>query len=846
MQSFSHVRLAAILAALTIASHLNADPPINPVPRAAKTTTVHTWDFDEGPSGWVAENQCSLSADGGVLRVQSTGNDPFLHCPVDFSGGQVVVQLRVRSNTSEPGQVFWTTDKLPRRSEAQRAEFAITGDGQWHETHARFLAPGQLTDLRLDPSVNPGIVEIDWVRLVHEELHPLSVTTVEQLEGKVRFLVTNHRDASVTFDCQGTAHTATANETVTIEQSVQGIQALESVSVTLQCESWPPLVRTVWVANPSATAEWIEKPLDGFVLKVARNGTAAAVYRDTQLVAFLGPLVLCEGKLPGLQLVSDGSTVQFAGDGVQLSITPQGREIGVSIRSQLNCEGPVVRVAGALQQGLFAGLEYLGKGEHSSSRLDIETDEHIRFAPDPLKVTMPLMAFVTDRASVAMSWDDMSLQPVFATPNFFDGTADHRMTLQGRDILAVIRCGAEPLEESIAWAVGRHGLPALPPAPRTLAQQNEICLAALNGPLRTQDGWGHCVQESWIRHPLADMASTVWRLSGEVPAFERFVPGGAHVPNGTIYFVTGQAQTWLDIQRKQARNYIAGQQADGSYRYDGKYQRGHFENTASGVCALPAARLLEFAYVTGDQESLQAGLRTLDYMKRFDTPRGAQVWEIALHTPDQLASAYVVWAYTRGYQLTGNEEYLREARRWALSGIPFTYLWGRYPIMAYATPPVYGATNWIAPNWMGLPVQWVGGVYAYALALLAPHEKTLDWNHLARGILISAQQQQYPDGSYIGLLPDSFNIPLQRRQPADINPCALVSLQMVLDGQVDFLNVAVDGNRRVAAPFPVTLRDGTAHIQGREGLVYQILVDGDMILDVKSQGHDEVLLPPRN
>ena len=537
--------------------------------------------------------------------------------------------------------------------------------------------------------------------------------------------------------------------------------------------------------------------------------------------------------------------MQFQGDGVQLSITPQGREVAISIRSSLNCEGPVVRVAGALKQGLFAGLEYLGQGEHSSSRLDIETDEHIRFAPDPLKVTMPLMAFVTDRASVAMSWDDMALQPVFATPNFFDGTDDHRMTLQGRNIYAVIRCGTDPLEESIAWAVGRYGLPALPAAPRTHAQQNEICLAALNGPLRTKDGWGHCVQASWARQPLADMASTVWRLSGEIPAFDHFVPGGAHVPNGTIYFVTGRADEWLDIQRKQARNHIARQQADGSYRYDGEYRRGHFENTASGVCALPAARLLEFAYVTGDQEALQAGLRTLDYMKRFDTPRGAQVWEVPLHTPDQLASAYLVWAYTRGYQMTGNEEYLRAARKWALSGIPFTYLWGRYPIMAYATPPVYGATNWVAPNWMGMPVQWVGGVYAYALTLLAPHEKTLDWNHLARGILISAQQQQYPDGDYVGLLPDSFNIPHQRRQPADINPCALVSLQTVLDGEVDFLCVAVEGDRRVAAPFPVTLRDGTAQIEGREGLAYQILIDGETVLDVKSQGHDEVALPPR-
>jgi hypothetical protein len=227
--------------------------------------------------------------------------------------------------------------------------------------------------------------------------------------------------------------------------------------------------------------------------------------------------------------------------------------------------------------------------------------------------------------------------------------------------------------------------------------------------------------------------------------------------------------------------------------------------------------------------------------KRFDVPRGAQTWEIPLHTPDQLASAYAVWAYVRGYELTGKKEYLAEARRWALSGVPFVYLWSRYPIMLYATPPVYGATQWKAPNWMGLPVQWVGGVYAYALTLLTPYDKTLDWNHLARGILISAEQQQYPDGKWVGLLPDSFVLASQQRNPSRINPCALVSLRLALDGRVDSLAMAYDGKHRVAAPFPVTLRDGKAQIKGQKGLTYQILVDGK-IVEVKSQGEDSVPL----
>src|SRR5208283_3669318 len=98
-----------------------------------------------------------------------------------------------------------------------------------------------------------------------------------------------------------------------------------------------------------------------------------------------------------------------------------GDEVSARIESDGPCEGPVLRAFGSLEQGLLPGLEYLAAGEHSSSSLDIETEEHIRFAPDPMKVTMPLMAFVTDAGMTAMTWRDMSLHPVFATPNFLDG-----------------------------------------------------------------------------------------------------------------------------------------------------------------------------------------------------------------------------------------------------------------------------------------------------------------------------------------------------------------------------------------------------------------------------------------
>ncbi|MBM4033802.1 MAG: hypothetical protein FJ291_18745 [Planctomycetes bacterium] len=632
---------------------------------------------------------------------------------------------------------------------------------------------------------------------------------------------------------------------------LEGRSPFEAVAVALEAKGLPPVRRTVFLYRPKARDAWITRESAGLTLRVASDASGAFLERGKEVLAAIAPLVAVNGVVPPMRRVGGKGPIakiwgkgdiRFEGEGVSLELALHKGELAVSIESPRPCEGPAVRAIGPLEAGLFAGLEYLGKGECSSSKLDIETPEHLRFAPDPLKVTMPLMACVTGRGAVAVAWQDMALQPVYAAPNFFDGTPDHRMALRGRKIEATIFAGAATIEETVLWAVKKQGLPPLPKAPRSREAQWKLALAALDGPLKGEGGWGHCAEPNWTRQPFAAFASTIWRLTGEAPKLDKLAGGGSHVENDAIWFVTGRAKEWLEMRSAQAKKLIEGQKPDGSWRYQGAYQKGHYEDTASGHCARPAAVLLDFARMTGDRAALDAGLKALDYMKRFDVPRGAQTWELSLHTPDVLASAYLVWAYVRGHELTGRKDYLAEARRWALSGVPFVYLWTRYPIMLYAAVPVYGATGYRAPNWMGLPVQWCGGVYAYALTMLAPYDKTLGWSHLARGILISAEQQEYPDGKLAGTLPDSFVLAAQRRQGPNINPCAFVSLRLVLDGQLDSLALATDGKRRVLAPFPVELRDGKAHVKAAKGVAYQILIDGHRIRDIQSEGTDIVLL----
>jgi hypothetical protein len=125
------------------------------------------------------------------------------------------------------------------------------------------------------------------------------------------------------------------------------------------------------------------------------------------------------------------------------------------------------------------------------------------------------------------------------------------------------------------------------------------------------------------------------------------------------------------------------------------------------------------------------------------------------------------------------------------------------------------------------------------LALLAPHDPSFNWKQVATGILITAEQMQYPDGPNAGCVPDSFNLAEQRRNGPAINPCAVVSLGLKLAGQLDALDCALENGRRVVAPFPVTLKEGRVAIQGRAGLDYQAVVDGRRVVEIHSRGRDE-------
>jgi hypothetical protein len=222
--------------------------------------------------------------------------------------------------------------------------------------------------------------------------------------------------------------------------------------------------------------------------------------------------------------------------------------------------------------------------------------------------------------------------------------------------------------------------------------------------------------------------------------------------------------------------------------------------------------LLEAAAFSGDRDLIAAALERLRAMKKFHNgvPRGAQTWECPLHIPDILASAQMCRAYTLGYELSGDSAFLEEARYWAWTGVPFVYLVNptSEPVGPYATIAVFGATQWKAPVWLGLPVQWCGLVYSDALYRLVRDDPAGPWKRLADGIAASGIQQSWPssDSAMQGLLPDSFVLRGQHRNGPAINPGTLLPSALRFFGQpqlYDFWCFRKNG-LRVHAPGSLT------------------------------------------
>jgi hypothetical protein len=479
-------------------------------------------------------------------------------------------------------------------------------------------------------------------------------------------------------------------------------------------------------------------------------------------------------------------------------------------------------------QGLFAGVEYLSD-EPSSSTADIETPEHIRRVPDPVKITFPLMAVAHNGSYIGVIWEPSEMvAATFDSPDRIYNSGAHIMALSGPAVGELrfengfcahtsFRLEAnKPLKVSMLIVGGRGktvipavkqyaALKGLPDVPKFEGGFEAAVNLLAHGWLDSQinhDGlfrhavWGDNFPPTqaadaaafidWLNNHCNDKALSK-RLNGakfqtlsKIPSGQPFSSsvGHAHLP--TAPFIFGRVYEFVQQRHREALRLLGNFDEDGIKIYtSGKtdYSRTHFAKHANGLSGRDVVGILEGAALSGDKELINKALKLLDKQTELyaeTVPRGAQTWEVPLHTPDILASAHIVKAYTLGYIISGREKYLEQAWYWAWTGVPFVYLYpptsGR--VGSYSTIAVLGATNWRAPLWLGRPVQWCGLAYCSALQMLSECDKKGPWRKIAKGITSTGLQMSWPvtDKERQGLLPDFFDLEAQTGAGPAINP----------------------------------------------------------------------------
>jgi len=487
---------------------------------------------------------------------------------------------------------------------------------------------------------------------------------------------------------------------------------------------------------------------------------------------------------------------------------------------------------GERDHGLFCGLEYLDRPDTSSSEADIIGPGSKRQVPDSTKISIPLMAIQDGGRYVGLAWTPQpDVAATFDSPDRLFGSGAHVMGLiapgsnglnrdeasllpygglqlaagQSIELAATLMGGrGDSVVPAVQHYVALHPLPDLPdPGLDKVGYARWAAGGWLDSGIRVEDEYKHAYwpnHTGFGPHPAADVPvfqrwlatqvddpALAQRLRdaadaalAKVPPEQHAEASVSHVRYPVTPLLSHNAMLMVSRALSRGQGQLGRFEPDGRVLYKQAADKPdfgttHFELDANGLTAQVVSSLLQAATLTADPDLIREGLRLLRALDRFhnSAPRGAQTWEVPLHTPDILASAYLVRAYVYGYELSGDEHFLDEARHWAWTGVPFVYLVAptEHPVGLYATTAVYGATNWKAPNWMGLPVQWCGLVYADAIDRLARYDNG-PWRKLADGIAVSGIQQSWPADAELlqALLPDSYSFRSERRNPVAINP----------------------------------------------------------------------------
>ena len=779
-----NMKTTAVLVAISLAASANA-------------ARVARYDFTKDRHGWQGNHHTAemrVTAEG--LTFRSTGIDPWLTSPVVELPADARIKFTVRmlSGAGGTARLFWGNGGF---SEERAENLAVPADGKFHETSLVIRGVAGQTRFRFDPATQEGPITIQWISvesLPNIKPPPMRKPSRPVAGDKAPWQLT-HGDVTLT-------HYRRAWGSFVLSVAGKEI-ASGHAGGRLACEvDETPLFLALADADFTVRRE-DDAIVERAVLADARTGT----------------WVMTRRFAPG------------PASGLEVSMSLEIHEGGRLLHYPWLTLFPGLGTFGERKtQALIPGVEYLAD-EPSSSKADIRSAAHLRRVPRPHKLCFPMVAFCHEGHCLSLRWPASThVALVHDSPDRILDSGAHLMGLWApnvgphrleNDLFALEAVPIDPGKPLCARAVihgcrGNSVVPAvreyvavsgLPDVPRLPGEFDAAVELMAAGWTRSSGydkagRWKHAVWGKYEPQPAADAcAFALWlsfhsssektrsRLEEAVEAGVaharkadvHFAGGVSHVRPATAPFLFGDVAAFLRGQKRNAAAELKRFAPDGSRPYrqrEGKpnYASTHFAKHANGCSAAQVTGILRAALLTGDRELATGAVALLDKQTALyanTVPRGAQTWEVPLHTPDILASAHMVSAYVLGHKLTGRQDLLEQAVYWAWTGVPFVYLdrWTPGAVGDYATIPVLGATSWRSPLWIGLPVQWCGRVYADALETLAPLDPEGPWDRITKGITASGLQQSWsPPDERQGLLPDFFAIETQHRDGPAINP----------------------------------------------------------------------------
>ncbi len=732
------------------------------------------------------------------LWVRIRGPDPYLVGPIVPFESPAPLWLEVIWHVSSPGwfQVFW-------------------GERGFHETQSE---RGQILQTGL---VHSWVQLPNWTRQTRIRLDPPGATG-EVVVTALRWWP-RRTPALPTWSSQRTIGPTGASDRV---QSGPLTVAADPTGWSVQVQRVPMGMADddVWIGYTlNDTDRWFR--VADCVVSASVSATQAAIERTVRARDPDGATwsFLTSARPGPSGVVEIGFTVQCDQDRSVIALPVWLLRVGSGT------------FGGRKRQGLFCGLEYLDD-EPSSSEADVVGRAAIRRAPASYKVTIPLMGVAATSRVVGLSWAPQEgLQPWFDSPDRQLGGGAHvlgwfarppsgrsldegsywndppwilRANVPARWSGEILGTEGETMVPLVALYVATHGLPPPPPHPYTRESYARVAaIGWMETPIRDGDQFRHAwtPHDHWKPQLAADASVHLWWLAAvlqdeplRAQAIELAERSYQAVPAAQRWHAKIGAGRWIapalmgrDVLRSvatartAARHELARISPEGIVPYQPTpggtdFSTTHAARHASGYSGAVAERALRAALFSGDPDVCREALERATAVRRRyrgDIPRGAQTWEIPLHTPDILAAAHMVELCVQGYEVTRDVEWLEDAQYWAWTGVPFVYLVPptRGPIGLYAPIPVYGATHWTAPVWFGLPVHWCGLVYAEALYNLSRYDSTGPWRKIANGIVASSLQAMWPpeDPQRAGLLPDFVVLQSQERGGPAINPAVL-------------------------------------------------------------------------